>query len=276
MATKWNNNGQRVDEYTFYPEDITIKSELNGRHDLPNIDGLVASILAIGQKQPVLIRKDGNDPVLAAGFSRWRAIDFINKHKLAPTKMRLRCVVQPLSELQGFEANIAENRMRNATTPMDDAQNIQRMLNVFGRTEDEIATVYFPEAKTDEEKKKAVTFVRRRLSLINLVPEAAKALSKGDIKPTAAEHLAKLSQEQQKSAMSGKTGKIKGKDVVGSKVSDRPTYKTVKTALEQVIETGKFAGLRGKVEASDDLVHFLSEVLGMNRKKATVAARKAA
>ena len=68
MAVNFNVAHSRTSEYRLLPEDITVKSSLNGRHILPDIEGLIADILANGQHTPVLIRKDGDQPVLVAGI----------------------------------------------------------------------------------------------------------------------------------------------------------------------------------------------------------------
>ena len=121
MAVEFDVKGTRTSEYLFAPEQLEIDPSLNGRHELPDIQWIVESILTHGQLQPVTIRRSGGKPVLVAGFSRWRAISEINKKKLAEKPLALRCSYTQLTEKQAFLANIEENRVRNATTPMDDA-----------------------------------------------------------------------------------------------------------------------------------------------------------
>lgn len=152
MAVDFNVKGSRTSEYRFLPEQIEIDPKLNGRHDLPDINWLIDSILKMestggcGQIQPVPIRRVGGQPVLAAGFSRYRAICAINKDMLLwvdgeavkgarEKPLEVRCCYTALTEKQAFLANIEENRVRNATTPMDDAFNLQRLVNVYQHTE---------------------------------------------------------------------------------------------------------------------------------------------
>src|ERR1019366_999172 len=101
--------------------DIIVKPELNGRHDAPAIEWLIADIVEQGQIQPVIIRNDGGKAVLVAGFSRWAAISEINKQKLTTAPVKVRCVYSRCNELDGLKLNIAENKFRNSTTPLDDA-----------------------------------------------------------------------------------------------------------------------------------------------------------
>lgn len=187
MAVEFKTEHTRSSEYLFLPSDIQIVSELNGRHDLPDVEWLIQDFLKRGQLQPVLIRNDGGKPVLTAGFSRWRAASAINLRKLAPVPFKLRCVYFKGNEQEGFLANIAENRFRNSTTELDDAHNIAR-LERFGMTLEQIAEVY----RAD------VPWIKKRLVLVQLSPEAEKALRDGTLKAPAAAAIAKLASAQQR------------------------------------------------------------------------------
>lgn len=219
MAVKFDVDHTRTSEYRILPENITIKPELNGRHEKPDIEWLIADMLAVddkgnvkGQSTPVAIRNDGGSPVLVAGFSRWRAISEINKRGLTPFPMQLRCTYVQCTEAEAFLYNISENRFRNPTTPIDDAYNMKRLLNAYGRTEDQIAMIYFPTAKTEGELKAARKFVKDRITLISLSPEAETAVRSGRVKESAATAIAKLSEDQQRKVLE-KDGPIERKDV---------------------------------------------------------------
>lgn len=202
MAVEFDVQGTRTSEYLFAPEDIEVHADMNGRHELPPIEELVDSILTHGQLQPVTIRRMAGKPVLVAGFSRWRAVTHINKKGLSPKTLRLRCSYTALTEKQAFLANIEENRVRNATTPMDDAYNIQRLINVHQMTEEEAATTY----------RVSGSWIKGRLSLLELTPEAESAVRSGRVAPSAAVAIAKLSREHQKAAVA-KEGKVTMADV---------------------------------------------------------------
>jgi ParB/RepB/Spo0J family partition protein len=212
MAVQFAVEHKRTSEYRFYPEDITIKPDLNGRHEKPEIEWLITDILAHGQHTPVVIRNDGGAAVLVAGFSRWRAISEINKRWLAPVKLQVRCTYVQCSESEAFLINISENRFRNPATPLDDAHNIKRLLNIYQMTDEQIAGVYFPTAKTEGEIKAARKFVKDRIALISLSDEAAEAVKSGRVKESAAVAIAKLSQAQQHEVLK-KEGTIERSDV---------------------------------------------------------------
>jgi ParB/RepB/Spo0J family partition protein len=216
MAVQFKAEHERTSEYRFFPKDLTIRAELNGRHDKPDVEELIKDILEHGQHTPVPIRNEGGEAVLVAGFSRWRAISEINKRKLTEKPLQLRCTYVRCDEREAFLMNISENRFRNDVTAIDDAHNMQRLLNVYQMTEEEIAKQYFPTAKTTPEIAKALKWVKDRIALIGLTPEAVKAVRDGRVKETAAVAISKLTAAQQKEAVKG-DGPVKGKDVAAVK-----------------------------------------------------------
>lgn len=259
MAVQFNVEHTRSSEYRLFPENITIRPDLNGRHELPDIEWLVQDILRQGQIVPVTIRSDGGTPVLTAGFSRWRAISEINKRKLAPVKMQIRCTYMQCSEQEGFLGNISENRFRNNTTILDDAHNIKRLLKQYAMTEEQIAAIYFPTAENAEDKKKALRFVKQRASLASLTKEAEQAVRQGRLKESATVAIAKLSEQQQREVLKNSTGKIKTSAV---KPSQKTASVDIKTQIREVIHTGKYKGISKIQEASDDMVQWLTRLIG--------------
>jgi ParB/RepB/Spo0J family partition protein len=199
MAVEFDVKGTRTSEYLFLPEQLEIHPEMNGRRELPDVQWIIDSILKHSQLQPVTIRRTGGKPVLVAGFSRWRAVSEINKQGMTAKPLALRCSYTALNEKQAFLANIEENRVRNATTPMDDAYNIQQLINVYQMTEQECADAY----------RASVSWVKSRLQLIEATPEVEVEIRAGRIKGTAAAQIAKLSKEHQKNL--AKVAKEKGK-----------------------------------------------------------------
>ena len=224
MAVEFDVKGSRTSEYRFLPQMLEIDPQMNGRHELPDIQWIIDSILRHGQLQPVTIRRTAGKPVLVAGFSRWRAVSEINKQKLTEKPLEVRCSYTALSEKQAFLANIEENRVRNATTPMDDAYNIQRLINVYQMTEQECADSY----------RASASWIRSRLQLIEATPEVETEIRAGTIKGTAATTIAKLSKEHQKNlAKVAKTnGKVTPADIK-KEVGEAPKPKPAeKSALE--------------------------------------------
>ena len=232
----------RVSAFKFDPTALVVKSDLNGRHELPDIEWLIQDIARNGQAQPVIIRKDGERAVLVAGFSRWRAIVEINKRKLTPANLPILCTYFQGSERDGFVANVRENRFRNATTELDDAHNIVRLQRFLMQDED-IARVYFPDIDGNREKsKKAIAWVKKRARLANLTPEAVEAVKNGRLKPSAAAHIAELASYVQREVVA-KPGPVTSADVAKAEGRKRKLgMSELKSRLNKVWETGKLPG----------------------------------
>lgn len=264
MAVDFKVEHTRTSEYLFLPEDISIRPELNGRHVLPDVTWLVKDILERGQLQPVLIRSDGGTPVLCAGFSRWRAVSEINRQRDNGSKLKLRCVYFKGNEADGFLANVSENRGRNATTPLDDAYNIAR-LERYGKTTAEIAAFYGEHE----------AWVKDRLALVNLCPEAQAALTGGSLKPSAAVQIAKLAEAQQRQKVSSgeKLTAAKIKQEASGK-APKPTLGRVLKILRAVVDEGTypdgFEFIVSKDPINDSIAAFCEAVLAFAEGKGGV------
>lgn len=259
MAVHFDEQIKRSgEEWAPYPEQLVISAELNGRHDSPDIEPLIQSILEVGQLQLCLTRREGGKMVLAAGFNRWRAISEINRRKLTPEPMRLRCVYRDMNEKQAFLANIAENHVRNATTPMDDAYNIQRLINVYGMDKSEVSKVYGMSAQ----------WVAGRLGLIEATPEVEKAIRSGKIKGTAATVIAKLSKQQQQNLaqVAEQNGKVTATDI---RRETGGTDKPAKAAKKEVELKTVLKAIRNLLEdvSADELNDEEYEYANVNRIK---------
>jgi ParB-like chromosome segregation protein Spo0J len=254
MAVQWTAKCNSTQEWRFLPEDIVIPEALNGRHVLPEIEWLIKDILANGQHTPVVIRKDGGKPVLCAGFSRYRAVSQINKQRKAgEPPLQLRCTYSQSDEREGFLLAISENHQRNSLTDLDYAYNIKLLMKKYAMTEEQVALVYFPGA-ADKKLNEAIKFVRQRAALINLSKAAEAAMIEGRLKGSAARAIAKLSADQQKEAIEkAPTGKI---------TAPNNGRVPLRSALKQVIATGKME-LKGKVrEVPDDVIEWLQSLMG--------------
>jgi hypothetical protein len=234
MAVKFEN-ATRGSLYKFPPEAIKIHPELNGRHELPDIEWLILDMAKNGQNTPVRIRAEGPPskriPVLTEGFSRWRAAMEIKKRKLTPEPFELACVYFDGNEVDGFVSNIRENRFRNSTTALDDAYNVAR-LRQWNIEDERIAAIYFPAVNGDADAlKKAISWVRKTVKLVGLAPEAQQAVKDGRVKPSAAVHIAEMAAEAQKTLVA-KEGNITSGDV--ARASGKPEKITLKSVREEL------------------------------------------
>jgi hypothetical protein len=238
MPASFNVEMKRDAIYKCMPENIEVRPELNGRQDKPDIEWLISDILKHGQLQPVGIWSDAGTPVLSYGFSRWRAISEINKRGLTPQPFEIKCTFLKTNEQGAFVRNISENRMRNETTPIDDAHNIQRLFT-WMMTPEQVANVYFPMAATVEEVKKAVKWVNDRVELIKLTPEAEQAVISGRLNETAAQAISKLSAAQQRKALA-KEGKITAKEIKPAKPKKLKIDAELRRRITAALETADF------------------------------------
>lgn len=221
MAVTFSTNHERGSVYKFWPKDLVIKPELNGRHDPPDITELKQSIKKNGQIDPVTIRKENGQPVLVIGFSRYRSISELNAEH-PDQQRRIICVYTTSNEQDAYVANWAENRARSATTAMDDAHQFAQMQKW------EWTTKEISEACGVKE-----SFIKARLKLISADRAVQKAVSAGRIKPTAAAKLAELPSAQQQDAVKGE-GKVTSRKIV--EASGQPGKATMKEIRETVEE----------------------------------------
>ncbi len=227
--------------YYLDPRKIKVLPELNGRHELPDIEWLIQDIARNGQDTPAVVRAEGppsaRTAVLDCGYSRWRAINEINKRKLTPVPLRIACVFREGNEVDGFLANVRENRFRNTTTALDDAHNIVH-LRRFQMTDDDIAYVYFPDAKGDRNKtKKAIAWVKKQAKLATLTPEGEKAVKEGRLKTPAARKIAQMSAEAQKTLLAEEgpvtTATVRKAEGKPDKMSLRDLKDALKTSAQK-------------------------------------------
>jgi hypothetical protein len=186
--------------------------------------------------------------------------------------LKLRANYVKTNEKGAFIRNISENRMRNETTPVDDAHNIQKLIEAWQMDEKEVAKIYFPTAATEDELKDAVKWVRGRIDLIRLTPEAEKAVTDGRLNETAAAAIAKLSASQQRAALKSKDGKLTAKDIKAASPKKPKKEKAAKPAkidpelkrrITAVIETAMLdqQHLSVWVEVNKDALLFLKSYI---------------
>jgi ParB-like chromosome segregation protein Spo0J len=193
MAVDFKVENKRSSTYLIAPELIAINPDMNGRHDLPDIEWLIESFIKNGQRTPVQITNDGGTPTLVAGHCRWRSAIEINKRKLTPEPFKLNCsYYKSTSELDSYLATISENYDRTAPKPIDEAHQIA-LLERYGMSIEDMAKKVY---------RQDVQWIKDRQALIGLCDEAQKAVSSGEIKKiSAAKALAKLSKTAQREAL---------------------------------------------------------------------------
>ena len=96
------------------------------------IEELTASIKEHGIIQPIVVRKCENGYEIVAGERRWRAA---RKAELA----QVPCLVRELTDEQNMLFAIIENMQREDLNPIEEAEGLQRMMQTFGMTQEQVS-----------------------------------------------------------------------------------------------------------------------------------------
>jgi len=142
---------------------------------------LAASIRAQGVMQPIVLRSVGeNRYEIIAGERRWRATQLAGLDKIP-------AVIKEVNDEAAVAMSLIENIQREDLNPMEEALALQRLIEDFDLTHQQVADAVG----------KSRTAVTNFLRLINLSPEVAQMLAHGDIEMGHARALLSLSFEQQ-------------------------------------------------------------------------------
>ena len=258
MSKNVFETGSRFNAYSFDTDDIVIKPSLNGRHDLPSeefFEWLVRDISEKGQLEPGVVRKDGTQVVLSAGFTRLRAVKEINRRGLLPKPIKFLAVYRQGNERDGYLDGLSENLVRCQLTEMDKAHAIVKCRQAWQMTYEEIAPRLFPGAENGN-LNKLVAKLKRMEKLASLSPEAERALKEGTLKPTAASHFAGLEADRQRALL--ERGNVTTSDV--RREEGKPPKMTVSVARAKIKAAAIGNGLPDGVSVPKPLRDWLEEL----------------
>lgn len=161
---------------------------------------LAASIAERALLQPITVRPRGDRYEIVAGERRWRA------HRLLGAKT-VDALVRDLDDRDAADAMLVENLSRENLNPMDEADAYRSRIDRFGATVEGLARA----AGVD------VSRVRRRLELLNLVPEAADLLRAGQLNREYAWRMSRLDANRQRLVLAAlaRDGRMSWEDVKG-------------------------------------------------------------
>jgi ParB family chromosome partitioning protein len=152
------------------------------RFDQSALRDLAASIRADGLLQPITVREVGRDAyMIVAGERRYRASQLNN----APTIRAI--VMEPADSADVRVKQIIENDQRVDVTPLEQGRSYQALMDESGWTVEQLA----------QRIGKAAFRITERTILLNLDPEHQALLESGNLKPTEAYELARLSRRGQ-------------------------------------------------------------------------------
>ncbi|MEV0374560.1 ParB/RepB/Spo0J family partition protein [Streptomyces sp. NPDC050636] len=152
------------------------------------LEELKNSIKQYGLIQAIEVRPDNElgGYEIVAGERRYRAMQLLGRTKIRAT------ITSEKDELQRFKRSVSENVTREDMTPFEEANAFQRILD-----EEEGATIESVAADFS----KTTTYIKLRLTLLDLRPEIAQQVQEGKIGTQAAVQIAALNHANQGSVL---------------------------------------------------------------------------
>ena len=132
--------------------------------DSQKLSELTASIKEKGIVQPVLVRKKDGRYELIAGERRLRAAEAANLGKVP-------AIVKDLNDAESLEYSLIENIQREDLNPIEQANSLERLIEEFKLTQDDVAKRIGKERST----------VTNLLRILGLDPEIKQFISRGEI-----------------------------------------------------------------------------------------------
>lgn len=174
--------GRRRQAFMLAPEDLTLVTDrkhplYDERVHLPLDEGMIASIMAIGVKVAIKVRKNGPLVEVVEGRQRVKNAQEANVRLKAsglPTVL-IACEVERGSDAFLASMSIALNEIRRPDDPLTRAKKMQRLLDM-GQSPDQVGLAFGLSAAA----------VKHNLGLLELAPPVQKAVAAGELGPTRA------------------------------------------------------------------------------------------
>ncbi len=237
--------------------------------DEDKLDELSASIIEHGVIQPVVLRKseDGDGYELVAGERRWRAA------RKAGLK-EIPSIVRSLTEEQNMLLSIIENMQREDLNPIEEAEAINKMMNTFRLTQEEVS-------KSLGKSRPYIANMVRLLKLPEEIRELifTEQLSAGHgraLLPLSAKRQLELARKAAKEGLSVREIENMAADEPGrKKTADKKAKNTelqrVEEELKSILGTKvsiKYNGKKGKIEieyySKDELERLIDLLKDLN------------
>ncbi|MBP9722346.1 MAG: ParB/RepB/Spo0J family partition protein [Gammaproteobacteria bacterium] len=151
------------------------------KHFAPeSLQELAESIKSKGLIQPIVVRRNADYYELIAGERRWRAAQMAGLHNIP-------AIVKDVDDETALVMAVVENIQREDLNPIEEARGLQRLVDEFGMTQQQISEVV---------GKSRVT-VTNLLRLLGLSPQVQKMVELGELEMGHARALLTLTSEQQ-------------------------------------------------------------------------------
>lgn len=164
-----------------------LRPPLNQLRELDNMNDLMRSILEKGLLQPIIVRmiNDKNYYEIVAGYRRYFACKKLGLKKIP-------CQIVDITDMEAFEISLVENVQRKTLNPIDEAKAFKKYVyeNGWGSAS-QLAT----------KLGKSVAYITKRIMLLDLPSEVTKAINENLLRPSIAEELFSIKQEDEKSKL---------------------------------------------------------------------------
>lgn len=200
-------DGKRLNAFGMDPDKLTIVGIdtddgadhplWDERNQLPIREEMVLNIMALGVKQSVTVRKDGERALVVDGRQRVRHAREANKRLAAqgePTVLVPARVERGSDDLMDQVA-VSLNEQRQQDPLMAKARRAKRMLDRNGEDVAAVAVAFGVSQQT----------IRNWQRLLDTSPKVQKAVEAGQLSPTAATKLSGLSREAQEAELDALT-----------------------------------------------------------------------
>ncbi|MGB0782088.1 MAG: ParB/RepB/Spo0J family partition protein [Marinomonas sp.] len=181
-------NNEQIKGLTYLPVEWLSKGKFQPRRDMnpAQLEELAASIRTQGIMQPIVVRPNGhNQYEIIAGERRWRAA------KLADLT-QVPVIIRHVEDADAVVLALIENIQREDLNPVEEALALQRLVEDFHLTQQEVADTVGKSRST----------VANLLRLLGLTPEVRRLLEHGDIEMGHARALLPLEHDKQIQAAS--------------------------------------------------------------------------
>lgn len=213
LDNQTDSRSEEITGLTYIEIDLLTKGKFQPRRDMNSVqlDELAASIKQQGIMQPIVVRPtNGGKYEIIAGERRWRAAKIAELTKVP-------VIVRQVEDADAVVLALIENIQREDLNPVEEAIALQRLMEDFDLTQQEVADTVG----------KSRSAVANLLRLLGLTPEVRRLLEHGDLEMGHARALLPLEHDQQIQAAS---------QVMMKSMSVRETEKLVK-----MLQAGKEA-----------------------------------